>query len=478
MAASVIYSRLSAVAALRSHGPRTALRAAAQVLGASGLFNNQVKHGLQVQQQQQRNLSLHEYLSMELLQEAGVAIPNGQVAKSPDEAYAVAKKLGTSNRTRVSGMAGSKDVVIKAQVLAGGRGKGTFESGLKGGVKIVFSPEEAKAVSSQMIGKKLITKQTGEKGRICNQVLVCERRYPRREYYFAITMERSFQGPVLIGSSQGGVNIEDVAAETPEAIIKEPIDIVEGIKKEQAVRLAQKMGFPPNIVDSAAENMIKLYNLFLKYDATMVEINPMVEDADGAVLCMDAKINFDSNSAYRQKKIFDLRDWTQEDKRDKDAAKADLNYIGLDGNIGCLVNGAGLAMATMDIIKLHGGTPANFLDVGGGATVEQVTEAFKLITSDKKVQAILVNIFGGIMRCDVIAQGIIMAVKDLEIKIPIVVRLQGTRVDDAKALIMDSGLKILACDDLDEAAKMVVKLSEIVTLAKQAQVDVKFQLPI
>ncbi|EPY78929.1 succinyl-CoA ligase [ADP-forming] subunit beta, mitochondrial isoform 2 [Camelus ferus] len=252
----------------------------------------------------------------------------------------------------------------------------------------------------------------------------------------------TFPGPVLIGSSHGGVNIEDVAAETPEAIVKEPIDIEEGIKKEQAVRLAEKMGFPPNIVDSAAENMIKLYNLFLKYDATMVEINPMVEDSDGA--------------AYRQKKIFDLQDWTQEDERDKDAAKADLNYIGLDGNIGCLVNGAGLAMATMDIIKLHGGTPANFLDVGGGATVHQVTEAFKLITSDKKVLSILVNIFGGIMRCDVIAQGIVMAVKDLEIKIPIVVRLQGTRVDDAKALIADSGLKILACDDLDEAAKMEV----------------------
>lgn len=421
---------------------------------------------MQHQQQQQRSLSLHEYLSMELLQEAGVSVPKGFVAKSSDEAYAIAKKLG------------SKDVVIKAQVLAGGRGKGTFTSGLKGGVKIVFSPEEAKAVSSQMIGQKLITKQTGAKGRICNQVLVCERKYPRREYYFAITMERSFQGPVLIGSSQGGVNIEDVAAENPEAIVKEPVDIIEGVKKEQAVTLAKKMGFPSNIVDSAAENMIKLYNLFLKYDATMVEINPMVEDADGKVLCMDAKINFDSNSAYRQKKIFALQDWSQEDERDKDAADADINYIGLDGNIGCLVNGAGLAMATMDIIKLHGGTPANFLDVGGGATVHQVTEAFKLITSDKRVQAILVNIFGGIMRCDIIAQGIVMAVKDLEIRIPVVVRLQGTRVDDAKALIADSGLKILACDDLDEAAKMVVKLSEIVTLAKEAHVDVKFQLPI
>ncbi|XP_059130280.1 succinate--CoA ligase [ADP-forming] subunit beta, mitochondrial [Peromyscus eremicus] len=285
-------------------------------------------------------------------------------------------------------------------------------------------------------------------------------------------------GPVLVGSSQGGVNIEDVAAENPDAIIKVPVDIIEGIKKEQAVTLAQKMGFPANVVDSAAENMVKLYELFLKYDATMVEINPMVEDADGQVLCMDAKINFDSNSAYRQKKIFDLQDWSQEDEREKDAAKADLNYIGLDGNIGCLVNGAGLAMATMDIIKLHGGAPANFLDVGGGATVQQVTEAFRLITSDKKVQSILVNIFGGIMRCDVIAQGIVMAVKDLEIRIPVVVRLQGTRVDDAKALIADSQLKILACDDLDEAAKMVVKLSEIVSLAKEAHVDVKFELPI
>ncbi|XP_053311509.1 succinate--CoA ligase [ADP-forming] subunit beta, mitochondrial [Spea bombifrons] len=460
MAASIMYSRLSA--GMRSRTPRAALSGAAQVLsGFPGLLGG---HGLQAQQQ--RNLSLHEYLSMGLLKDAGIATPKGFVAKTPDEAYSVAKEIG------------SKDLVVKAQVLAGGRGKGTFEGGLKGGVKIVYSPEEAKDISSQMIGKKLFTKQTGEKGRICNHVFICERRYPRREYYFAIAMERSFQGPVLIGSSQGGVNIEDVAAENPDAIVKEPIDIVEGIKKEQAVRLAEKMGFPPNIVDEAAQCMINLYNLFIKYDASMVEINPMVEDASGVVMCMDAKINFDTNAAYRQKEVFDLRDWSQEDARDQQAAKADLNYIGLDGNIGCLVNGAGLAMATMDIIKLHGGTPANFLDVGGGATVHQVTEAFRLITSDKKVLAILVNIFGGIMRCDVIAQGIIMAVKDLELRIPIVVRLQGTRVDDAKALITASGLKILACDDLDEAAKMVVKLSEIVTLAKQAQVDVKFQLPI
>ncbi|XP_026882337.1 succinate--CoA ligase [ADP-forming] subunit beta, mitochondrial [Electrophorus electricus] len=466
MATSLICGRLSA--GLRHSGSRTTLNSAAKILaGTSGLFSN---HGNQpsalVQGQQRRNLSLHEYMSIGLLKEAGISVPTGLVASTPEEAYSVAKVIG------------SKDLVVKAQVLAGGRGKGTFEGGLKGGVKIVYSPEEVRDISSQMIGRKLFTKQTGEAGRICNQVFICERRYPRREYYFAITMERSFQGPVLIGSSQGGVNIEDVAAENPDAIVKEPVDIVEGIKMEQAIKVAKKMGFPEALVNEAAENMIRLYNLFIKYDASMLEINPMVEDSSGIVMCMDAKINFDSNAAYRQKKVFEMRDWSQEDPRDRQAAKADLNYIGLDGTIGCLVNGAGLAMATMDIIKLHGGIPANFLDVGGGATASQVTEAFKLITSDKKVQAILVNIFGGIMRCDVIAQGIIMAVTDLDLKIPIVVRLQGTRVDDAKALIAASPLKILACDDLDEAAKMVVKLSEIVSLAKEAQVDVKFQLPI
>ncbi|CAG5865356.1 unnamed protein product, partial [Menidia menidia] len=477
MATSLICGCLTA--SLRTSGARNTIGAASKVLGGStGLFGGHVPQPQPPHlQQQQRNLSLHEYMSIGLLKEAGISVPDGMVASSSEEAYAVAKQIG------------SKDLVVKAQVLAGGRGKGTFEGGLKGGVRIVYSPEEVRDISSQMIGRKLYTKQTGEAGRICNQVFVCERRYPRREYYFAITMERSFQGPVLIGSSQGGVNIEDVAAENPDAIVKEPIDIVEGIKMEQAVKVAQKMGFPPALVNEAAENMIKLYNLFLKYDASMLEINPMVEDSSGMVMCMDAKINFDSNAAYRQEKVFAMRDWTQEDPRDRQAAKADLNYIGLDGTIGCLgqhhhlsclslVNGAGLAMATMDIIKLHGGTPANFLDVGGGATAHQVTEAFKLITSDRKVQAILVNIFGGIMRCDVIAQGIIMAVRDLDLKIPIVVRLQGTRVDDAKALIAASPLKILACDDLDEAAKMVVKLSEIVSLAKEAQVDITFQLPI
>ncbi|KAM3820973.1 succinate--CoA ligase [ADP-forming] subunit beta, mitochondrial-like [Vipera latastei] len=402
---------------------------------------------------------------MKLLKEAGVSVPYGLVARSPEEAYKVARKIGTN------------DLVVKAQVVAGGREKGVFEGGLKGGVQIVCSPEEAKEVAAQMIGKKLVTKQTGEKGRICNQVLVCERRYLRKEYYFAITMERDFQGPVIIASSQGGLRIEDVVAEKPESILKEPVDIMAGLQLSQAVPLAKKMGFPSELVKEAADNMIKLYNFFINYDAVMVEINPLVEDSTGRVMCMDAKIIFDSNSAFRQQKVFELQDWTQMDEKEREAANADLNYIALDGNIGCLVNGAGLAMATMDIIKLHGGAPANYLSVGGGATVEQVTEAFKLITSNEKVQAILVNIFGGLMRCDVIAHGIIMSAEDLELKIPIVVRLQGTRVADAKILIAESGLKILACDDLDRAAKMAVKLSEIMTLAKEVDLDVKFHMP-
>nr|KAG5699071.1 hypothetical protein BaRGS_017754 [Batillaria attramentaria] len=359
-------------------------------------------------------------------------------------------KLQTNKHKSTAGkQSGVPDVVVKAQVLAGGRGKGTWDSGLKGGVKLVFSAEEAKDIAEKMLNHKLFTKQTGK------------------------------EGSSISGSSQGGVNIEEVAAENPSAIIKEPVDIIGGIQKEQALYVAKEMGFSEGSIGKAADYIVKLYNdIFLKYDATMVEINPMSEDKHGEVYCMDAKISFDDNAAYRQKEIFNLRDWSQEDDRDKRAAEADLNYIGLDGNIGCLVNGAGLAMATMDIIKLHGGTPANFLDVGGGATAQQVTEAFRLITSDSRVNAILVNIFGGIMRCDIIAQGIVAAASELKMKIPIVVRLQGTRVDDAKAIIATSDMKILACDNLDEAAQMVVKLSTIVDLAREAAVDVKFELPL
>ncbi|KAK3742873.1 hypothetical protein QZH41_020407, partial [Actinostola sp. cb2023] len=323
------------------------------------------------------------------------------------------------------------DMVVKAQVLAGGRGKGEFEGGFKGGVKIVFSPEEAREVASRMLGKKLITKQTGEQGRICNE------------------------GVVLVGSQQGGVDIEKVAKETPEAIVKQPVDIFQGLSYEDAQVFATKMGFSANCIDQAADWMLRMYNTFMDRDAVLLEINPMSEDLFGRVVCMDCKLLFDDNAAYRQPEIFDLRDWSQEDHREVEAAKHNLNYIGLDGSIGCLVNGAGLAMATMDIIKLHGGYPANFLDIGGGASIEQVHSAFKIITEDKKVHAILVNIFGGIMRCDIIAEGIISAARELGLAIPVVVRLQGTRVDDAKALIAASGLRIIACDDLEDAANMV-----------------------
>ncbi|CAH1781181.1 unnamed protein product, partial [Owenia fusiformis] len=422
------------------------------------------------QQQQQRHLSIHEHMAMTLLQKNGVAVPRYKVAKSALEAENIAKEFAETTKT--------SDVVVKAQVLAGGRGKGTFSSGLKGGVKIVFSSDECRTVAEKMIGHKIFTKQTGEAGRDCNDVMVCERLYSRREYYFALTMERAFGGPVMIASSQGGVNIEEVAQETPELLMKEPIDIKQGIQREQAVKVATFMGFPANCIEETADYIMRLYDIFIKHDATLIEINPIAEDASGKVFCMDCKINFDDNAEYRQKEIFELQDWSQEDPRDVRASKANLNYIGLDGSIGCLVNGAGLAMSTMDIIKLHGGEPANFLDVGGGATVEQVKEAFSLITSDSKVHAILVNIFGGIMRCDVIAKGIIAAAQELKLRIPIVVRLQGTRVEDAKALIAASDLKILACDNLDEAAKMVVKLSDIVGLAREASLDVKFEIPL
>ncbi|KAG5442316.1 beta' subunit [Clonorchis sinensis] len=373
----------------------------------------------------------------------------------------------------------STDVVVKAQVLAGGRGKGLWDSGLKGGVKIVFTVNEAVNLAKRMLGHRIYTAQTGETGQVCNTLLVCERKYSRREHYFAIVLDREQGCPVMIGCEQGGVNIEEVARDQPEALTKIPVDITKGLPPEDALRMAQSLNFTTDaLVQKAAVYIERLYNLFVSTDCTLLEINPIAQDIHDEILCMDCKMNFDDNAAFRQKEIFDERDWTQEDERDVRAAKSNLNYIGLDGTIGCLVNGAGLAMATMDLIQLHGGSPANFLDVGGGASASQVTEAFRLITSDPKVHAILVNIFGGIMRCDVIAQGIVAAATELNIKVPIVVRLQGTRVEDAKAIIGSSEMKILGCDNLDEAARMAVKLSDIVQLARQAAVDVTFELPL
>uniref|UniRef100_A0A1B6FWG5 Succinate--CoA ligase [ADP-forming] subunit beta, mitochondrial n=1 Tax=Cuerna arida TaxID=1464854 RepID=A0A1B6FWG5_9HEMI len=416
-------------------------------------------------QQPHRNLNVHEHISYTLLKEAGIPVPQFGVAKTKKEAADIAKKLNI------------KDIVLKAQVLAGGRGKGHFKGGLKGGVRMCYTPEEAEDLAGQMLGDFLITKQTGEKGRICNAVMVTERKFPRREFYFAFMMERAFSGPVLIASSQGGVNIEEVAAENPQAIMYEPVDITKGLSKETALKVADKVGLQDKR-DQTAEMLLKMYDLFLKKDALLIEINPYAEDQTGNYFSLDAKMRFDDNADFRQKDLFALRDWTQEDEKEVEAAKYNLNYIALDGDIGCLVNGAGLAMATMDIIKLHGGNPANFLDVGGGATAQQVKEAFKIITADPKVYAIMVNIFGGIMRCDVIAEGIIAAAKELNLKIPIICRLQGTNVDDAKVLIASSAMKILPCDNLDEAARLAVKLSSIVGLARAAKLDVNFEMPL
>merc|ERR1712110_907995 len=415
---------------------------------------------------QQRELSVHEHVSMSLLKEAGVPVPNFGVAKTAEEAKQIAQDIPTN------------DLVVKAQVLAGGRGKGAFKGGYKGGVKLVYSPEEVEESAKGMIGDFLITKQTGSDGRICNSVMITERKYTRKEYYIAFMNERAFNGPVIIASSEGGVNIEETAEKNPDSIVKFPIDVVEGLTVEGSKNVAVKIGIHDSKVDEVAQILQNLYKLFVSKDASMVEINPFAEDNSGHFVCLDAKLKFDDNAEFRQKAVFDQRDWSQEDTREVAAAEYNLNYIALDGDIGCMVNGAGLAMATMDIIKLHGGSPANFLDVGGGATANQVKEAFKIITGDPKVNAIMANIFGGIMRCDVIAEGIIAAARELNLATPIVVRLQGTNVDEAKVMIGSSGLKILPVDNLDEAARLSCKLSKIVAVARDADLNVNFQLPI
>eukprot|EP01087_Luapelamoeba_hula_P019401 TRINITY_DN641_c0_g1_i1.p1 TRINITY_DN641_c0_g1~~TRINITY_DN641_c0_g1_i1.p1 ORF type:complete len:313 (-),score=85.54 TRINITY_DN641_c0_g1_i1:12-950(-) len=309
-----------------------------------------------------------------------------------------------------------------------------------------------------MLGNKLTTKQTGPDGVLVNKLMIAQSIDLKRELYFAILMDRQAKGPVMIASPKGGVDIEQVAEETPDLIFKEPVDIFKGVDPAATRRLAEKLGFDSEEkIADAQEQMKKLYELFIKTDATQVEINPLAETPDGSIYCVDAKINFDDNAAFRQKSVFDMGDTSEDDPREVAATKVGLNYVGMDGNIGCMVNGAGLAMATMDIIKLYKGSPANFLDVGGGATEEQVTEAFKILTYDPKVKAILVNIFGGIMRCDVIAQGIINAAKTLQLSIPLIVRLEGTNVEKGKKLLEDSGLAVITASNLDDAAQKAVK---------------------
>lgn len=404
---------------------------------------------------------------MDLFAKYGIGTPRCKVAATPAEAEEIAESLGDS------------DLIVKAQVLAGGRGKGTFDNGFKGGVHPANSALEARSLAAKMLNHRLITKQSGAEGKPVSKVLVSERLYLRRETYFAILMDRESQGPVLVASPHGGMDIEQVAATNPKGIFKEPIDIHKGVDDAQLERLAHAMGFTkPSTVEQAVSNMRKLYDLFIKHDATLVEINPMVETHDGRILCADGKLNFDDNAEFRQPDVFKLRDVTQMDPREVAAERAGLNYIGLDGNIGCLVNGAGLAMATLDVIKLNGGNPANFLDLGGGASATQVTEAFKLLNSDPSVRAILVNIFGGIMRCDVIALGLIKASTELGMRKPLVVRLQGTNLAEAKKLIEQSGLRMLVAEDLEDAAQKAVRVVNILKMAEEANLNVAFEIPL
>ncbi|MCJ1227097.1 Succinate--CoA ligase [ADP-forming] subunit beta, mitochondrial [Toensbergia leucococca] len=416
--------------------------------------------------QQRRCLSIHEYLSARLLKTYGIGVPRGEVARSAAEAESVAKEIG------------GDDMVIKAQVLAGGRGKGTFDNGLKGGVRVIYSPTEAKMFADQMIGHKLMTKQTGAAGRLCNSVYICERKFARREFYLAILMDRQSQGPVIIASSQGGMDIETVAKESPDAIHTTYINIHKGVTDDMARNIATELGFSDQCIEDAKDTIQKLYKVFMEKDATQIEINPLSETSDHQVLAMDAKLTFDDNADFRQKEIFSWRDTTQEDADEVKAAEHGLNFIKLDGDIGCLVNGAGLAMATMDIIKLNGGQPANFLDVGGGATPAAIKQAFDLITSDPKVTAIFVNIFGGIVRCDAIAQGLISVVESMNLRTPIIARLQGTNMEMAHKLINESGLKIFSIEDLQSAAEKSVQFSKVVKMARDIDVGVEFSLGI
>lgn len=398
-----------------------------------------------------RHLNLHEYQSKDLMNKYNVRVQKGFMAETPEQARQVADRLVEEK---------AEELILKAQIHAGGRGKGHFTNGFKGGVKILDGADRAAKVeelSKSMFGGHLVTKQTGPEGQLVQKVLVHEGITFDRELYFAILMDRAHNGPVIVASKQGGMDIEEVAEKDPDAIFTQPIDIVEGIQDHQTERVAKLLGFEGDALKDAQVQMKNLYKLFIGCDATQVEINPLVQTVDGLVYCVDAKINFDDNAAYRHKELFQLRDTSMEDPREVEASKADLNYVGLDGSIGCMVNGAGLAMATMDIIKLHGGSPANFLDVGGSANEQQVEHAFKLLTSDVNVKGLLVNIFGGIMKCDVIAQGIVNAAKNLSLEVPLVVRLEGTNVEQGIDILANSGLPIITATDLDDAAIKAVK---------------------
>ena len=398
--------------------------------------------GQRIKIQGRRFLNLHEYQSAQILAAGGVTVPRGIAATSVEECVKAAEQLK------------GDEVVIKSQILAGGRGLGTFTNGFQGGVHVI-PKSKTEEYATKMIGQTLVTKQSGPEGKPVNTVLMAEKMDLVNEMYFAILLDRAYGGPVVIACAEGGTSIEDLAEKYPEKIKKVPIDIVAGMTDAQASDIVDALEISGN-KSAAIEQVKALYGVFRDSDCTMVEVNPLAEDSNGTLIAADAKLGFDDNTAFRQKEIFAQRDHSQEDPRDVAAEKWDLNYIGLDGSIGCMVNGAGLAMATMDIIQMHGGSPANFLDVGGSAKKEQIVEAFKIVTTDPNVKAILVNIFGGIMKCDVIAAGIVAGVEEVGLQIPLIVRLEGTNVDAGKEIIRNSGLNILAADDLDDAAKKAV----------------------
>ncbi len=388
-------------------------------------------------------MNIHEYQAKELFEKFGVPSPRGQVAETAEQAREIA-----------GGIAGK--IVVKAQVHAGGRGKGTFKNGFQGGVHLADSADEIGEIAGKMIGQTLVTHQTGEAGKPVGKVMVAEAVDIEKEYYLAILMDREGRCPMIVASTEGGVNIEEVAEKTPEKILREPVHPLAGLQPYEVRKIAARLGFAGDTAKQFGKLLRALYKLFLACDCSMVEINPLVTTPDGAVLALDAKFGFDDNALYRHPDIEAMRDVSEEDPREVAASEFDLNYIGLDGNIACLVNGAGLAMATMDIIKHCGGEPANFLDVGGGATEEQVTNAFKIILGDPNVKGILVNIFGGIMDCDVIAHGIVAACKQVDLNIPLVVRLEGNNVEAGKKTLAGSDVALIAADDLADAAKKAV----------------------
>jgi succinyl-CoA synthetase beta subunit len=392
-------------------------------------------------------MNIHEYQAKSLLQKFGVTVPKGGIAYTPQEAEKVARSLA------------GPVYVVKAQIHAGGRGAGHFadEPKGKGGVRIVKSPEDVAKAASAMLGHVLVTKQTGPKGREVKRIYVEEGCDIKRELYLGMLIDRKTSRITVMASTEGGMEIEEVAHKTPEKIIKVVIDPVTGMEGFHARRIAFGLKLEGKQVGAAVKFMLGMYKAFRSLDASIVEINPLVVTGAGEILALDAKMNFDDNALFRHRDIEEMRDEAEEDPMELEAAKHSLNYVKLDGNIGCMVNGAGLAMATMDIIKLYGGEPANFLDVGGGATKERVATAFKLILSDPHVEGILVNIFGGIMRCDVIAEGVVAAAREVSLQVPLVVRLEGTNVKLGKKIMADSGLAILAADDLADAAAKVVK---------------------